>query len=414
MRRRSGSSGGAAPILIDHALPVMTQLSREDYLDRARELVPVLQQRAEAAEALRRIPDEPVRDFHDSGLVRVIQPRRVGGGEMDFTILLEIGAELARGCGSSAWVWSNLATHHWMLGMWTEEAQDELWGISPDILVASSFAFPAGRAQRVEGGYRLSGQWPFSSGVDCCTWTMVAGMVEGEGGSPPEHRVFLLPEEDYEIIDNWHVAGLCATGSKDVAAREAFVPAYRTITPKDWRGGESPGSGLNPGALFRLPVLSVFPYCLSGVAVGIAQGAWDAYVGETRARRSTYTGASVADYPTVQLKVAEVDALIDAARLLMARDCDEAMAVAAAGDVPAMETKLRYHRNGAFGTNLCMRAVDLMFTASGGKGLFNSHPIQRAFRDIHAAAAHISMNWEPAAIAHGRVALGLPPDNPLL
>ncbi len=390
--------------------------TREDLLERARHLLPVLRERASQAEALRRLPEETERDFHETGLFRMVQPTRVGGAELDYGILVDLGATVGRACGSSAWNLINLGCHHWMLGMFLPAVQDEVWNENPDALIASSFIFPAGRATRAAGGYVLSGRWPFSSGVDSAGWNMLAGMVRDKDGgdAPPEHRLFMLRRADYEIIDTWHAAGLRDTGSKDVAAEGVFVPDHRTLAARDMRGGPSPGSAVNPGPLFRLPLFAVFPYVLSGAALGVAQGAWESHVGVLRDRVSHYTGAKVSDFQAVQIKLAEAKSQIDAAELIMQRDCADAMRIAAAGDVPDIETKARFRRNGAFSVNLCTSAVNTVFGLAGGGGLYDSSPIQRAFRDAHAINAHIAFNMDAAGTTYGRVALGLPPDSPLL
>ena len=386
----------------------------EALLQRARDMAPILLQRAKDAEDARRIPDETMREIHDAGLMRVMQPRRFGGYEYDFGLFVKIAAELARGCGSSSWVYSNLASHQWMVGMWCAEAQDEVWARSPDECVCSSLAFPAGKATRVEGGYRIRGQWPFSSGIDNSRWAMLAAVVEEDAGHPQEHRVFLLPEADYDAVDNWFVTGLSATGSKDVKVEDKFVAEHMTVSPLDWRGGDSPGSPVNPSALFKLPVISIFPYCISGVSLGIAQGALDRYVAHTRKRVSTYTGAKVAQFSNVHISLAEAGALIEAAERMMDYDCAEVTRIADEGGTPTLDQKVRYRRNGAYTTTLCVRAVDILFSLTGGAALFENNPIQRSFRDIHACKAHIALAWEPAASLYGRVALGLPADSPLL
>ena len=150
-------------------------------LARASKLAPVVEKRARECEALRRVPDETIDDFHRAGLFRAIQPKRVGGGEITFSAYFEMCSEIARGCPSSAWVLTNLASHHWMLTYWPIEAQDELWGESPNVLIASGLAFPCGKASKVEGGYRLTGKWPFSSGVDASAWNMLGGIVAANG-----------------------------------------------------------------------------------------------------------------------------------------------------------------------------------------------------------------------------------------
>src|ERR1700720_1177388 len=132
----------------------------EELLARAEALIPVLRERAPRAEQLRRLPDETIADLHRSGLFRMLQPARVGGSELPYGAFVELAGIIGRGCGSTAWVLNNLASHHWMLAYWPKEAQDEIWGPSPDTLIGSAFIFPGGRARKVDGGYRLSGRWP--------------------------------------------------------------------------------------------------------------------------------------------------------------------------------------------------------------------------------------------------------------
>src|SRR5215472_17168871 len=201
----------------------------EELLARAEALVPTLRERAPRAEQLSRLPDETIADLHSSGLFRMLQPARVGGSELPFRALFELTAVIGRGCGSTAWVLANLAAHHWLLGMWHPEAQDEIWGESPDSLISSALIFARGRARRVPGGYRLSGRWPFSSGVDPSSWNMFGAIVADEETGQSEHRMFLVPASDYSLIDTWQVIGLSGTGSKDVEVADVFVPAYRTL-----------------------------------------------------------------------------------------------------------------------------------------------------------------------------------------
>ncbi|MGH6994251.1 MAG: hypothetical protein ACREES_01035 [Stellaceae bacterium] len=386
--------------------PNLAELKR-----RAEALLPRLRERAAETETLRRIPDVTLADLHAAGLFRMLQPRRVGGSEAPYRALVDVGAIVARACGSTAWVLTNLASHHWMLGMWPQQAQDEIWGgDGPDVLIGSAFAFPAGRASRVAGGWRLKGRWPFSSGIDPSRWTMIGAFVEGD----IEPRVFLVPRRDYAIIDNWHAAGLAGTGSKDVAVTDAFVPDHRSVTVGAIAGGPSPGSAINPGALYRLPTFSVFPFILSGVALGLAQGAVAEFTNSMRARAATYTGKRVAELATLQLRLAEAAALSDAAEKAMLADCAEATTLAeAAADFPA-EARARWRRDGAYTTRMCVEAVDLVFTGAGGNALYLTHPLQRAWRDVHAAAAHVVINWDAAGTLYGRVALGLPADVPAL
>jgi 3-hydroxy-9,10-secoandrosta-1,3,5(10)-triene-9,17-dione monooxygenase len=391
--------------------PVITY---EQALASVRALVPRLKERAALAESSRRIPDETLRELHASGLMRVLQPKRVGGSELPWVSLIDIGSGLAAGCAATAWNWANYAVHHWMLAFWPVATQDEIWSADPDMLIASSVVFPAGKATSVTGGYRLTGRWPFSSGVDASAWNMLGGIVQGSEGTG-EYRIFLLPRQDYRIIDNWRVMGLRGTGSNDVEAEDVFVPEARTLSVDATRGGAThPGAEANRGVLFRIPIFATFPYMLTGIALGIAQGAYDAMLESVRGRVARYSGKSLSDMGPIQVKIAEAAACIDTARTLMRRHCQAAQDFAERGEVPDMMTKATWRRDGAFTAAMCERAVDVLFKCGGGAALFNDHPLERAFRDVHAATAHISMIWEAQATTFGRVALGLPCDNPTL
>ena len=385
----------------------------EELMARAEALIPVLRERAPRAEELRRLPDETISDLHSSGLFRILQPARVGGSELPYRALFELTAVIGRGCGSTAWVLANLAAHHWLLGMWHPEAQNEIWGQSPDSLISSALAFARGRARRVEGGYRLSGRWPFSSGIDPSTWNIFGAIVNDEETGQSEPRMFLVRASDYTIIDTWQVIGLAGTGSNDVEVVDVFVPAYRTLSTERIRGGPNRGSELNPGTLYKLPAVSLFAFAVAGVSLGIARGAIQHFAQTTRTRRSAYTGRNIADFTNMQVHLAEAAALADAAEATVLRDCDEATRITEAGVVPSIDQRARYRRDGAFAATLCTRAVDLLFAATGGNAIYESNPIQRAFRDVHAANAHYMLNWDVNGAVYGRVALGLPPDAPL-
>jgi len=377
---------------------------------RAEALIPVLRERAARAEELRRLPDETIADLHKTGLFRVLQPKRVGGSELPFRSLVELVAIISRGDGSTGWVLANLAAHHWLFGMWPKQAQDEVWGESPDNLIGSALIFPRGRAHKVEGGYRLTGRWPFSSGVDPSAWNLIGGIAQEGDMGPSEPRIFLLPAKDYTVIDTWHVIGLAGTGSKDVSVEDVFVPDYRTLAVDQIVGGPNPGSKVNPSVLYQLPAISLFAFCIAGVSLGIAQGAIEHFVQSTRTRLSSYSGRNVADFNTVQVHVAEAAALADAAKAIMLGDCDEATASVAAGEIPDLAHRARYRRDGAFAATLCTKAVDILFAATGGGAIYARNPLQRAFRDVHAANAHYVLNWDINGAMYGRVALGLPPD----
>ena len=381
---------------------------------RAEALLPRLRARAPLTEELRRMPDDTLADLHASGLFRMLQPRSVGGSELPYRALIELGSIVGRACGSTSWVLANLASHHWMLAMWPPAAQDEVWCASPDTLVGSALVFPSGHATRVPGGYRLSGHWRFSSGIDSCTWNMLGGVVAENDIGVSEHRIFLLPRADYRTLDTWFAAGLKGTGSKDVEADDVFVPEHRSVLVDALKGGSTPGAERHPSALYRIPVFDMFAYVVAAPALGIAQGAVADFTAETRSRITAYSATRMADYASTHARLGEAAAAVDTARLLLLDRCDAVTRTAETGGVPELEDKTRLRRDGAYAARLCIRAVDLLFEAGGGEALFDDRPIQRSFRDIHAAGGHYALIWDIAAATYGRVALGLPPENPTL
>jgi 3-hydroxy-9,10-secoandrosta-1,3,5(10)-triene-9,17-dione monooxygenase len=379
---------------------------------RARALIPRLRERAPKTEELRRLPPETERELHDAGLFRILQPKRVGGSELDYVALVDCADALGQADASVAWNFANLASHHWMLGMFDPRAQDAVWKKDPDALIASSFIFPSGRARKVDGGYQLNGHWPFSSGVGSSEWNMLAGVVATDDEADGvEYRLFLLHKSDYRINDTWNATGLCGTGSNDVKVENVFVAEHMSVAVSDLRGGPTPGSAVNPNALYALPVFSLFPYVLSGVGLGNAQACLDDYIEIARHRASTYNRAKLGDMQTTQIKIAEASAKIDAARLVMRTNCIEAMMDARRGHVPDIAAKTKLRRDGAFAVNLCTEAVSLLFTASGARSLFSSGPLQRQFRDAHAVNSHLAFNFDAAGTNYGRVALDLPSEN---
>jgi len=376
---------------------------------RARALVPSLRARATECEELRRIPDESIADLHKSGLFRMLQPKRVGGSELAYRAMVELSAILAEGCGSTSWVVANLASHHWMLAMWPEQAQNEVWGESPDHLIGSALVFPSGKATAVADGYVLSGRWPFSSGVDPSQWNFVGGIVHDAKDKPVEQRCFLVAAGDYRVIDTWYAAGLRGTGSKDIEMKDVFVPAHRSLPLTALvGGGTAPGCAINPAPLYKLPVLGLFAFVVSGVSLGLARGAIGDFTQQMHSRIATYSGRRLADLANLQLKIGEASALADTAEALMLKGCDEAMALTESGVPPTIEQKARWRRDGAYAASLCTEAVNMIFAATGGGGVYLNQPIQRAFRDAHAANAHYALSWDVNGTQWGRIALGLP------
>jgi 3-hydroxy-9,10-secoandrosta-1,3,5(10)-triene-9,17-dione monooxygenase len=374
--------------------------------ERAQALVPALRERAARQEAARRLLPETLADLHTHGLLRWGQPRAWGGMELDFDAVFDMSYEVGRGCLSTAWNVGNLGIHHWMLALYDARAQAEVWSANPDALIASGIAFPQGNAKIVDGGFLLSGHWNFSSGVDGSDWNMLACLVK-DGDKVVDHRMCLVPAGDYELIDDWQVLGMRGTGSKSVKVKDKFVPEHRALSMYLARGEMTyPGAKVNDNPVYAVPISAWGGHCLAGAIVGNAQAAVEMTIESIKARSTNYTAMRMRDFQAVQLRVGSAGAQVDAARLMLANDCAEGQRIANQGRMPTVEEKLRIKRNLAFAVGLCTQAVDQLHALAGANGIYDSYPIQRMFRDHHAAMAHISFSWDAQGGPWGLVAMG--------
>ena len=378
-----------------------------ELIQRARDLAPKLIARAEKTAEERRISNETIADFQQAGFFRMLQPSRWDGLEVDPKVFFEVQMTVAAACPSSAWVLGIVGVHSWQMALFPLQAQTEVWGKDPSTLVSSSYA-PTGKVERTEGGFRVSGRWSFSSGCDHCQWVFLGGFVPSEvEGKPPEMRTFLLPRSDYTIDDTWFVAGLRGTGSKDIVVENAFVPEHRTHRLVDGYKRVSPGNEHNTAVLYKLPFGQIFVRSVSTSAIGIAEGALCAYVDAASKRIAASDASKVAEDPATQTVAARAAATIDESRVVLFRDMDEMMALARAGQDIPIERRVRFRYHSARVVDRCAEAVDELFSASGGRAIFQTSPILRFFLDIHAARGHYANNPEKPARNMGGVLLSL-------
>jgi 3-hydroxy-9,10-secoandrosta-1,3,5(10)-triene-9,17-dione monooxygenase len=387
-----------------------TAVSYDEALRRARSVVPTLRGRAQKCEEARVLLPENEKLLHECGLFRYHQPKRFGGMELPFVAVVDIVAELARGCPSTAWNVGNLGCHHWILGYYEPETQHEVWDSNPDVLIASSIALAAGRGKRVDGGFQVSGKWPFSSGVDNSDWNMLAVTVYEEDKAV-DWRLCLVPKSDYRILDTWYAMGMVGTGSKDIEVQEVFVPERRALQLARCRGGlEHPGAKLNSGPLFRVPIVASAGHPLSATALGTAEGAYEHVKDVFLKRIGTYTGAKVSDFQAVQVKLARARCLIDSACYLMRQS---ALAFQD-NDSLDLQTKLRLRAQNAFAVSQSREAVETLWSFYGANAIYTRDPLQRYLRDVQAASQHFSFNFDIAGSAFGIAALGGKYSNPTL
>jgi 3-hydroxy-9,10-secoandrosta-1,3,5(10)-triene-9,17-dione monooxygenase len=395
-------------------VPNFAGVSYEEAIARARAMVPALRKRAAAAEAAREMPAETIAELNAAGLLRTLQPKRWGGMEFDFVGYVDFPLELARGCASTGWNFANLQVHHWMLALYDERAQAEVWGADPDALIASGIAFPQGQGRRAEGGFVISGKWNFSSCSNVADWNMLAVTVR-DGDQVVDHRMCLLHKSQYQVIDDWKVLGMRSTGSMTVVAKDVFVPEHRALCMYEVRGGgRFPGARTNPGPAYQISASALFGHGIGACAVGNAQAALELSVDAVKQRSTSYTGAKMRDFQAVQLRIGAAGARIDAARLILRNDCLEGQEIARRGEVADTLKKLAWKRNLAYAVAQCTEAVDSLHAMAGANGIYESYGLERIFRDAHSLAGHISFSFDAQASAWGLAALGGEAPNPTL
>ncbi|MFM0028393.1 acyl-CoA dehydrogenase family protein [Paraburkholderia madseniana] len=370
--------------------------------------------RARQVEADGRVPMETIEELRAAGYFDIVRPRAFGGFEYDFSDLVDLNIDLAKWCASTAWVAGLLSAHQWLVASFPEQAQHDVWDSNPNALVCGSYA-PVCQAEAADGGYLISGRWSFSSGCDCAQWSLCAAVLPPvDGRDKPAPAFLLVPETDYVIDDTWDVVGLAGTGSKTLVLDKVFVPAHRALMFSETTSGQTPGAELyahHPG--FAMPMLTAIPSCLASVAVGTAQGALEDYLERTsrRVTRGAVAGGQnrMAEFPTIQLRVAEAAASADAARKVLLSDLRDRETTVKQGEKISVEDRIHSRRGQAFAVSLAIRATEALNASTGGQGLDLSHPVQRAWRDANAVGRHISMNWDTVGTMYGQMALGLEP-----
>ncbi|GLY69804.1 3-hydroxy-9,10-secoandrosta-1,3,5(10)-triene-9,17-dione monooxygenase oxygenase subunit [Amycolatopsis taiwanensis] len=388
----------------------MTEQDVSRVITAVSELRPILRERAQETEDARRIPEESIKALAETGFFKLLQPKTFGGVEADPVSFYTAVKLIASACGSTGWVASILGVHPWHLALFDAQAQEDVWGEDTDVRVASSYA-PMGRATVVDGGYRLSGRWSFSSGCDHATWVFL-GAPAFSGDKAVDFCTYLLPIADYQIIDVWDTVGLRGTGSNDILVEDVFVPAHRALSFGATSKCKTPGQQINPGPLYRLPYGSVHPSTITAPIIGMAYGAYEAHVEHQRNRvRAAYLGEQSKEDPFAKVRVAEAASEIDAAWLQLTHNIDELYQAACRGEKLPFATRLRVRRDQVRGTERSIAAIDRLFENSGGRALRVGTPIQRFWRDAHAGRVHAANDPERAYTMFGTGEFGLRVEN---
>ena len=374
--------------------------SREDLVAKARDLIPLLRQRADEDEANRMVNPDTIRRIKEAGLFRILQAKRWGGYELGQQAFAEVQTALAEGDMSVGWVFGVVGLHSMHACLLDDRAAEDVWGRDTSTLIASPY-MPGGVAKRVPGGFEFSGRWSYSSGCDHCDWTFLGGMVEGD---PQDYRSFLLPREDAKIVDTWFTTGLAATGSQDIVVEKAFVPEYRTHKFSDGFTGNNPGRAVNDGPLFLMPFMLVFMRAITTPQIGALQALLDLF--RTYAKDKVFMGSKTAKDPDAQVAVAEAAAGIAEMKNTMFANFETMSAYAARGEMPPLEMRHMFRFQSARVAERCIRLAEALIQVAGGGGVYNRTNMGRIYRNMLTARQHAAAQYRLYGRAYGDLLMG--------
>jgi alkylation response protein AidB-like acyl-CoA dehydrogenase len=373
-------------------------------LERARALIPRLAECAPAATKARQIPAETIAEYHEAGILRILQPRRFGGRQGRFSLFSQIVEELTYGCASSAWVYAVLAEHQWIIAQYPERAQMDVWGDTP-LAVASSSLAPRAAAKPVpSGGWRLSGRYSFSSGCDHAQWAILGAFL-GAMGDPKSIAYLLVPLAETEIADDWQALGLAGTGSKSLVLRDVFVPEHRMVMVADLFAGTPPGAKVHPEyPILRAPRGFLVSYSLPPVCIALGQRALRLAC-TTLSGRVSRGVTRLAESEVVQMAVGEAAAAIDVAtQLLHTGRRTSTDAVSSGRRITAAEA-LKARRDMVYAQHQVGWALERLCELSGARWVYDTDPLQEIRRDVMTILTHHAASRQAAMAPYGHLLL---------
>ena len=372
-------------------------------LHRARALIPRLAERAPATTAARNVPSETIAEYHEAGILKILQPKRFGGLQGRFSLFSQIVEELTYGCASSAWVYAVLGEHQWIIASYPEQAQIDVWDDNPDAVASSSLA-PRAAAKPVAGGWRLSGRFPFSSGCDYAQWAILGAFL-GEVGDPRTVAYLLVPLAEIEIVDDWQVLGLAGTGSKSLVLHDVFVPQHRCVMVSDLFAGTPPGAEVHLDyPVVRAPRGFLVSYSLPPVAIALARRALD-LVCRDLATRVSRGVTKMAGSEVVQMTIGEAAAAIDAATLLLRHGRRATTDAVSSGRRITEAEALQARRDMVYAQHQVGWALERLCELSGARWVYDTDPLQEMRRDVMTILTHHAASRAAAYAPYGNMLL---------
>ncbi|MBC6450929.1 acyl-CoA dehydrogenase family protein [Actinokineospora xionganensis] len=382
--------------------------TREELVQRASDLAPLLRKHAAWSEENRRLHDEVVQALTDAGFGKLRRPKRYGGYEVDTRTLVDVAAELGRGDGSASWVASVYWIPGWMACHFPDHVQDEVFS-DPDVRICGTLS-PSAMAAPAEGGIVVNGKWQFISGAHHAQWQeVIAIYVPAEG--EPYPVMALVPITDLLIVDDWNTFGLKGTGSVSTVAKDLFIPQDRVLPLPAVLQGAGASQQNGEGSIYRSPLMPVAAASSVGTIVGLGRAARDAFLHRLPNRKITYTAyESQREAPITHHQVAEATLKIDQAEFHAHRLAGLVDSKTSTGVEWKLEERAQARADMGAVIKLTKEAVDILATASGGSSIYTDVPIQRISRDIQAVNLHALMHPNTNFELYGRVLCGLEPN----
>ena len=387
--------------------PIIPLLDRERLLEQASDIGAYAWSRRVETERNRRMPDAVVEKLRASGLMKLCRHRRWGGAEADPMTFVDVGREIARGSASLGWIYTVLGFHDWYMAFTSKQLQEDVWGKEPDAFICDSFA-PVGQIERVADGYILTGRWRFTSGIEWSSWAGLGGITVAPDGERPEHLLFFVPKTDLTIHDDWYTLGLRGTASRAVEAERVFVPNHRAFPLA--RSATERGDVVHDGPLWRMPLMTMQGLAVLTPSVGVSQRVVDEFHIWTKQRVRPYEGIGAKEMPAAQLILAGAATRWDALWALAQKYAQYGWDRAHSGDtfVLTEEERAQLFSWRGFIGRTAVELSDELYTSAGAMALFETHPMQQLFRDIHSTGVHVGVDRADAYTSRGRVAMGFP------
>ncbi|WP_206474097.1 acyl-CoA dehydrogenase family protein [Dietzia sp. KRD202] len=373
---------------------------------RAQELAPLLKKNAAQGEADRRVVEESIQALTDAGLFKVAVPKRYGGYETSMRTMLDVSAAVAAADGGTAWVVTLTNVMSWIVGLFPEQAQDEVFGADPDAKVSGVLS-PTAETTRVDGGWRVTGKWFYNSGSLHATWAGLGIPLTDEEGNVVDQAMALIPRSDLSIEDTWFVAGMRSSGSNCMVAEDVFVPEHRVLRVPPAINGDYPTEHKDE-TLYRSALVPVLALVLIGPQLGMGRAALDFVIGKSENKPISYTFmTSQKESVGFQLQIAEAARLIDTAELIAYRAASDIDSAAAQGEYPDYLTRARVRSDTGYVAELITRAVDILISAHGAGSFAEVSPLQRIWRDSATAARHAVVAPQVSFEIYGKALLGV-------